>query len=63
MGTQENNHRDKSEKNPPKMVEFMDKLYESTIEAAQDFSVIYREEQKKEASDPNAETQSHPETR
>ena len=45
------------------MAEFQAKLYESTIEAARDFSVIYREDQKKEASGQNRETENHQETR
>lgn len=45
------------------MAEFQAKLYESTIEATRDFSVIYREDQKKEASGQNPETENYQETR
>ena len=63
MGTKENSSRDNSKKTSSIMAEFRAKLYESTIEAARDFSVIYREDQKKEASVRNPETENHQETR
>lgn len=58
METKGNHHSSKTEKNSDKMTEFMADLYESTIEAARDFSVIYREDQKKEASTQNGEAES-----
>jgi len=63
MGTKENSSRNNSMKTSSIMAEFQAKLYESTIEAARDFSVIYREDQKKEASGQNPETENHQETR
>lgn len=59
METKENHHSNKPEKNSPQMTEFMADLYESTIEAARDFSVIYRQDQKKEAPAQNGEAESY----